>query len=324
LLGTVAVNSGQATLNISTLGTGTHSITAQYSGDVNFASSTSAVQELGISVRNTSTVLTSSLNPAVGGQSVTLTATVATTAGGAATGTVTFLDGATSIGTGTLNSGGLATLSTTSLSVASHSITASYGGDVNSATSVSAAVTEDIVIAAILPPSTPLSVVAGQEISIPLTLMAAPDSNLSFPLSCSGLPAASSCSFTPSPASAGPPPNGTSVQLTFSTTSGSGSVTSELLGRPSFMRGLNGLGLGSLFAALFVAAALVWRGAPRWRLAGFACLATLALAFLIAGCGSSGGSNPGVTGTPTGPATFTITGTSGTTTISTTLTLTVH
>ena len=90
------------------------------------------------------------------------------------------------------------------------------------------------------------------------------------------------------------------------------------------MRGLNGLGLGSLFAALFVAAALVWRGAPRWRLAGFACFATLALALLFAGCGSSGGSNPGATGTPTGPATFTITGTSGTTTISTTVTVTVH
>jgi hypothetical protein len=324
LLGTAAVNSGQTTLNISTLATGTHSIAAQYSGDVNFASSTSTGEELGISVRTTSTALASSLNPAVGGQSVTLTATVTTTAGGSATGTVTFLDGATSIGTGTLNGSGVATLSTTSLSVASHSITASYGGDVNSGTSVSAAMTENVVIAAIVPPSMPLSVVAGQSINIPLTLMGAPGSNLSFPLSCSGLPAASSCSFAPNPASAGPPPNGTSVQLTFSTTAGSGSATSGLPGTQLILRGLSGLGIGSLLSALFAASALVCRRAPRWRLAGFACLATLTLALLIAGCGSSGGPSPSVTGTPPGPATFTITGTSGATTISTTVTVTVH
>jgi hypothetical protein len=41
---------------------------------------------------------------------------------------VTFLNGATTLGTGTLNSSGVATFSTTTLSKATHSITVHYGG----------------------------------------------------------------------------------------------------------------------------------------------------------------------------------------------------
>ncbi len=71
----------------------------------------------------TTTIVASSLNPSIFGQAVTFTATVS--AGG---GTVTFMDGATSLGTGTL-SGGVATLTTSSLAVGNRSITAVYGGD---------------------------------------------------------------------------------------------------------------------------------------------------------------------------------------------------
>src|SRR5207245_8824181 len=51
----------------------------------------------------------SSANPSVFGQPVTFTATVNSPAG-IPTGTVTFLDGAASLGTGTLDSSGMATL----------------------------------------------------------------------------------------------------------------------------------------------------------------------------------------------------------------------
>ena len=51
------------------------------------------------------------------------------------------MDGTTEIGTGTLDSG-TATYSTTSLSVATHSITAVYVGDTNYATSTSTAVSQ--------------------------------------------------------------------------------------------------------------------------------------------------------------------------------------
>ncbi len=64
------------------------------------------------------------------GQNITLTATVASQAGrNTPTGTVTFLDGATTLGTGTLNASGVATFSTTTLPAGADSITASYGGD---------------------------------------------------------------------------------------------------------------------------------------------------------------------------------------------------
>jgi hypothetical protein len=46
-----------------------------------------------------------------------------------ATGTVTFRDGATSIGTGALNGAGVVTFTTSALAAGTHSITAAYGGD---------------------------------------------------------------------------------------------------------------------------------------------------------------------------------------------------
>ena len=73
----------------------------------------------------TTTTLTSSLNPAEYGQSVTFTATVATNEGGSPAGTVAFLDGGNQIGAGTL-AGGQTALTISTLSVGSHIITAVY------------------------------------------------------------------------------------------------------------------------------------------------------------------------------------------------------
>ena len=71
------------------------------------------------------------------GAAVTFTATVAVT-GGPATGTVTFRDGATVLGTGTLSSGE-ASYATSAFALGSHSITATYGGDPAFEASTSAA-----------------------------------------------------------------------------------------------------------------------------------------------------------------------------------------
>jgi hypothetical protein len=80
--------------------------------------------------QNPAVALTSSANPVFAQNPITLTASVNAT-GAAPTGTVTFLDGTTSIGTGTLNSSGSATLSVNTLTVGSHTITASYAGAAN-------------------------------------------------------------------------------------------------------------------------------------------------------------------------------------------------
>lgn len=90
----------------------------------------------------TSVSLTASANPAPLGGAVTLTATVSGTP--TPTGTVSFLDGTTSLGVGTLASG-VATLDTSFASTDPHSLTAEYSGDAASATSVSTAL--DLVVA---------------------------------------------------------------------------------------------------------------------------------------------------------------------------------
>jgi hypothetical protein len=87
---------------------------------------------------STTLSLTSAPNPSIFGQSVTFTATVSPVA---ASGTVTFTEGATVLGTGTLASG-VATFSTTSLPVGSHVISATYGGNSTYAGSTSNTVTQ--------------------------------------------------------------------------------------------------------------------------------------------------------------------------------------
>ena len=75
------------------------------------------------------------------GQNVTFTATVSPNT---ASGMVTFKDGSTTLGTGTLV-GGVATFATTALSVATHSITAVYGGSASKSTSTSVALSQVVV-----------------------------------------------------------------------------------------------------------------------------------------------------------------------------------
>lgn len=92
----------------------------------------------------TSTIVTSSVNPAVFAQSVTFTASVTSSGAGIPTGTVTFMDGVTSLGTATLNATGTATISTAALSVASHSVTAVYAGNANFNASTALAFNEGV------------------------------------------------------------------------------------------------------------------------------------------------------------------------------------
>ena len=77
---------------------------------------------------------------------MTFTATVAPVSPGAGTptGTVTFKDGTTVLGTGTLDASGRATFTTSSLGVGNHSITAVYGGNTNYKASTSAALTQTV------------------------------------------------------------------------------------------------------------------------------------------------------------------------------------
>ena len=115
---------------------GTDSLTAVYSGDTTFATSTSTAQSLTVIGLTTTTSVSPSSSSVTYGSSVTYTALVSPTA---ATGTVTFTVGSTTVGTATLSSGtaSLAALSNSSngFGIGSNTVTASYGGDSSYATS---------------------------------------------------------------------------------------------------------------------------------------------------------------------------------------------
>ncbi|WP_030356027.1 Ig-like domain-containing protein, partial [Streptomyces scopuliridis] len=107
LLGTATLSGGVATFSVSTLGIGSHSLTAVYNGSPNFTGSTSPVDIQTVTQAATTTMLTSAPDPSVFGQAKTLTATVTPVPPGAGTptGTVSFFDGATLLGTATLTGG---------------------------------------------------------------------------------------------------------------------------------------------------------------------------------------------------------------------------
>lgn len=134
-LGTGTLSAGKATFTTSTLAPGTHSITAVYAGDSNFTGSTSSALSQVVNKAASTTTVTSSLNPSTWGAMVTFTATVKSS-GGTPAGSVSFLDGTTTLATRTL-SAGQATYSAKTLAVGGHSITAVYAGnaDFNGSTS---------------------------------------------------------------------------------------------------------------------------------------------------------------------------------------------
>jgi hypothetical protein len=134
ILGTSQVYFGVAGFSTSSLTVGSHNIQAFYSGDSNYAGSTSNIVVQKVHYDSNIT-LSSTPNPSTVGQSVMFTAKV-TGSAGTPTGNVDFRDGLTVIGSANLT-GGTATFSTSTLSAGSHPITASYSGDSNYSVSLS-------------------------------------------------------------------------------------------------------------------------------------------------------------------------------------------
>jgi len=196
--GTLSKVSGSfiATFATSTLSVGTHSITAAYSGDANYSSSTSAVLSQVVNQAPGSVTLSASPNPVVSGSPVALTATVPA----GQTGTVTFYDGTTVLGTSTI-SGTTATLSVPNFSPGTHSITAGYNGDTNHTTATSSAVSLVVTSAAdfsiaIQTPSQTISPGASASYTVALTSVNGAFTNV-VTLTAANLPPGSSYTFMP-------------------------------------------------------------------------------------------------------------------------------
>jgi autotransporter-associated beta strand protein len=158
VLGSATVASNQATFSTTTLPAGSNSITAEYTGDANYATSTSPVTPVTVAQVSTTTTVTYSPTLPVFGQQVTLTATItpASTLSALPSGTVDFFNGSTLLGTGTVSTGS-ATLTTTALAVGNNSITAQYLGDGTYGGSTSAVDSAAVVLAPTTTTLAPLS-----------------------------------------------------------------------------------------------------------------------------------------------------------------------
>ncbi|MGB8918176.1 MAG: Ig-like domain repeat protein [Candidatus Sulfotelmatobacter sp.] len=320
LLGTANVNSsGAASLPITSLSAGAHSLTAVYSGNTAFASSTSSVlTETITTLTGTATTLAAAPNPASAGESVTLTATVSPAPTGSSLGTVSFYNGATLLGSGTLNSSGVATFSTTSLPAGADSLTAAYSGNLLFAASTSAALSETVNTAyTVTAPPAPLSVAQGGSVEVNVTVPPVGGAfNNPVTMSATGLPPGATASFNPLTVTPGTA--GAHTVMTIQLAPLAAAVLPEVdppyrpwpWPWPSFALALALCGFGLRHKRVPV------------TLRRTLLLAPLALSLLaLFGCG--GGWRGPSTTTP-GSFVVTITGTSGTLTASTTVTVVVQ
>ncbi len=132
-----------ASLEIGQAGTFTLT-TSCVSGDQSFTCSTPASTQVTIAAGTSTTALSISPNPPTAGQPIAETATVTPSVSGAniiaPTGSVSFFDGTTSLGTSSISCSGstcTATFNATLSPGRTHSLTAKYAGDANFATSTS-------------------------------------------------------------------------------------------------------------------------------------------------------------------------------------------
>lgn len=179
VLGTGHVSAtGSFTLDINSLSVAAHTIKATYNGNTNYASDTSVAMTQQVTLATSLVQLTSSANPTIAGNAITLTSLVSGN-GAVPTGTVIFVDGTTSLGVATVNTSGQANLTVPALPAGSHAITATYGGDATDNISASS-----ILIQIVNQANTAITLTANSNPALsgaPLTLVATLSSNGSVP-----------------------------------------------------------------------------------------------------------------------------------------------
>lgn len=170
---TVGAN-GVASATVSTLGAGNYSIVATYQATTTFETSSSAAVNETVIGAESVTSLTGSPNPATSGQTVTFTASVRAAEGGAVpSGTVTFSDGSSVLGSASLSTDGQAIFDIASLAAGTHTITASYGGSSNfEKSSASVAETVTLIPTTTVVTASPNPAGQGQPVTLTATVSA--------------------------------------------------------------------------------------------------------------------------------------------------------
>ncbi len=266
-----------------------------------------------------SNTLVSSANPTFVSNAVTFTATLAPSAG-TPTGTMSFYDGTTLLGTQPL-SNNAATYTSSALATGTHSITAVYSGNANYTAATSAAVSEVVEDFTMGPPSGgSASATASPGGQATYTLAMTPPSGQLFAapitFAVTGLPGGATATFSPASIAAGA--GATNVTLTVKLAS----TAKVEPAKEFFRRGGITLALGLVLLPFLGR----WRR-PRigrlvcWVLAGVAAAVLLAP---VAGCGGGGSAGGGGSGPQPQDYTLTVTATSGSLSHTTTLSLTVE
>jgi hypothetical protein len=282
-------------------------------------------------------VVTSNSNPVLVQNSITLTATVSSTAS-TATGTVTFLDGTTPLGTGTVNSSGVATLAISTLAVGSHSVTAVYSGDTNFTTASSSALPQivqdfnlTISIASSGGTAGVSSVTALPGGTAVYTFTLSPVGSTTFPstvtLSANGLPTGATYTFSPATLAAGTGSTQVTLRVNLAQLSAMNlPPTVQHTAAPAELaRNKPASKLPFLALALLLLPFTSRMRRASRKLGRLLPLLLLLIGGLAAISGLSGcGSSPGYFGQAPATYTITVTGTAGVLTHSTSVTLTVQ
>jgi hypothetical protein len=312
-----------ATLTLTTpLTSGSHQIVATYSGDTNYAASTSLATVITVNKNPPVVVLTSNLTTVPPGQTLVLTATVTPIVAPAAgaeqnpTGAVIFYDGTTILGTVNVGPSGsgdsaFATLTTLTVPGGADSIYAFYQGDTvyGSANSNTLAIDAQTITITPAPqnPPTNLNIPQGSQGSVAFNIVALGGYTGAVQIVCS-VPSQDDMTCTPSPQDVTPPANVTFVVQTFTAgQSPNNSVVLRSQYPPIWPRAAGGTALAALafFLLPFGRRARIFSSRRAQRL--------LVLILLLVGLGGagigcqSGGSQLASFGTPLGVATLTVT-----------------
>ena len=288
---TVDANSGTFAGTLTFPGAGAWVVTAAYSGDSNVNATQEQQQVTVDSTEATTMTLTSNAPTMPVGGSVTFTAQVSSTVTlKVPTGTATFMDGSTSLGTANLDSYGIAKLTTTGLSGGAHSITANYSGD-SIFRSSSASISESISDYALQAVTASVSIKVGQSGSASVAVIPEGGFNHAISFACSGLPAGATCTFAPPSLT----PDGTNIATDAMTVSTAASAAGERRRTAFTHKGwLAGSGFGLAGVLLIIPVCGRKRRTTRMVVLGGILMMLLVLVTL--GCGTSGSS-----GQPTNP-----------------------